>query len=439
VLYLGVAGTACVLVAIGFSRGLWPSNLHNGLLGVTLALVGAWLAAERPRSRQGGLFLAAGVVEAVLFAGRQIGHTAHGDVARWLGWLGVWPIVVGMLLTTCAVVCFPEGRLPSRRWRPAALVACALGVACAVMSALWPIEWSAAGLSPPPPFSLAGADTAAAVWRVVAHPLYLALQMSWVAAVATRWRAGRTRAPLLGLLLGVGVAFVVLVIGLVAFGSATPGLVTVSLIPLVAGWSAVHGHDLARYRALSWLTEAGHDTAAPAVLARAVAEALDAPEVAVWMGEEDALHVVGVWPDDAVVGAEPCPLDRLDGRVWPVSAGGRLVGALVVPRVSVLTRSEELMMRDLVAQAALLLDRLTLAEIVRRETNAGHLEHLTPREQEVLELMARGLSNAAICRQLHLSAKTVEPLIGAVFGKLGLHADPTVNRRVLAALQYHRN
>ena len=90
------------------------------------------------------------------------------------------------------------------------------------------------------------------------------------------------------------------------------------------------------------------------------------------------------------------------------------------------------------AQGALLLDRLTLAEVVGRESSAGHLKHLTPREREVLELMARGLSNAAICQELHLSVKTVEPLIGTVFRKLGLHADPTVNRRVLAALEYHR-
>ena len=96
-------------------------------------------------------------------------------------------------------------------------------------------------------------------------------------------------------------------------------------------------------------------------------------------------------------------------------------------------------MQDLAAQAALVLDRLTLAELVQRHSRAGHLEHLTPRERDVLELMARGLSNAAICQELHLSVKTVEPIIGTVFAKLGLHADPTVNRRVLAALEYHRS
>lgn len=52
--------------------------------------------------------------------------------------------------------------------------------------------------------------------------------------------------------------------------------------------------------------------------------------------------------------------------------------------------------------------------------------------------MARGLSNAAICAELHLSIKTVEPVVSTVFTKLGLHADAGSNRRVLAVLAYLR-
>lgn len=437
-LSLVAASAACILVAVGFTRGIWWSNIHNGILGVSLSLVGAWLTAERPRSREGVLFLAAGLVEAVMFTGRQIGHTATGTASSWLGWLGVWPIVVGMLLTTFAVVCFPDGQLPSRRWRPAAVVACVLAAVCAMLSALWPVEWASAGLTGLPPFSLPGAATAAAVWPVLAPPLYLALQLSWIVAVAVRWRAARSRAPLLGLLLGVAAAFVVLAVGLMVEGSARLGLVVVSLVPLVAGWSALHGHVLARYRALSWLTDAHQGRVAlPTALARTAAQALDAPRASVWMGNEAALHAVGVWPDTNVDPA-PSPLAGLPGRAWPVRSGGEVVGALVVPEVTVLTRREERMMQDLGAQAALVLDRLTLAEVVQRESTAGHLKDLTRREREVLELMARGLTNAAICQELHLSVKTVEPLISTVFAKLGLHADPTVNRRVLAALEYHR-
>jgi DNA-binding CsgD family transcriptional regulator len=435
---LVAASCACVLVAVGFTRGIWWSNIHNGVLGVTLPLVGAWLAVERPRSRESALFLGAGLVEAVMFTGRQVGHSTSGTAASWMGWLGVWPIVVGMLVTSFAVVCFPDGHLPTRRWRPAAVLACVLAALCATLSALWPVEWASAGLTVSPPFSIPGREPAAAVWDVLAHPFYLVLQLSWVVAVAVRWRAGRSRAPLLGLLLGAGAAFVVLALGEQTVGSATPGLVMASLVPLVAGWSALYGHVLARYRALSWLTSAHQATAGlPTELARTAAEALDAPSASVWMGNEAALHTVGVWPDTDVDPA-PAPLRALPERVWPVSSAGTVVGALVVPGIAVLARSEERMMQDLVAQAALLLDRLTLAEVVERERTAGHLGHLTPREREVLELMARGFTNAAICQELHLSVKTVEPLISTVFAKLGLHADPTVNRRVLAALEYHR-
>ena len=90
-------------------------------------------------------------------------------------------------------------------------------------------------------------------------------------------------------------------------------------------------------------------------------------------------------------------------------------------------------------EAGLVLGHLGLAEVIARERRAGHLEELTPREHEVLELMARGLSNAAICAELHLSIKTVEPAVGAIFAKLGLHADPGSNRRVLAVLAFVRD
>ncbi|TNM49523.1 hypothetical protein FHP29_01320 [Nocardioides albidus] len=431
------ASAACVLVVVGLTRGIWWANIHNGILGVSLSLVGAWLATERPRSPEGRLFLAAGMVEALMFAGRQVGHTASGTVASWLGWLGVWPIVVGMFATTLAIVCFPDGHLPSSRWRPAALGAAVLVVVCAGLSALWPVEWASAGLTVAAPFSLPGRATAEAVWQVLAHPFYVVLQVSWVVAVAVRLRAGRSRAPLLGLLLGAAVALGVLLAGQAVAGSARPGLVMVSLVPLAAGWSAVHGHALTRYRALAWLTDAHRSPGLPAALARSAAEALDAPQASVWMGGESSLHPVAVWPETGVDPA-PGPASALPERTWLVREGDDVVGAIVVPGVTVLTRSEERMMQDLCAQAALLLDRLTLAELVQRERSAGHLDRLTPRERDVLELMARGLTNAAICEELHLSVKTVEPLVSTVFVKLGLHADPAVNRRVLAALEFHR-
>ena len=63
-------------------------------------------------------------------------------------------------------------------------------------------------------------------------------------------------------------------------------------------------------------------------------------------------------------------------------------------------------------------------------------EALTPRELEVLQLMAEGRSNAAIARTLFVSAGSVEKHISSLFGKLGLAPEDGENRRVLAVLRY---
>jgi DNA-binding NarL/FixJ family response regulator len=66
------------------------------------------------------------------------------------------------------------------------------------------------------------------------------------------------------------------------------------------------------------------------------------------------------------------------------------------------------------------------------------LESLTPREREVLELMAQGFSNKAICDQLFLSERAVERHITGVLSKLGIPATGQEHRRVLAVLAYLR-
>ena len=86
-----------------------------------------------------------------------------------------------------------------------------------------------------------------------------------------------------------------------------------------------------------------------------------------------------------------------------------------------------------------MIEHVSLADVVARESLDGHLDGLSPREHEVLQLMARGLSNVAICNELHLSIKTVEPVVSTIFIKLGLHADSASNRRVLAVLAYLRS
>ncbi len=157
-----------------------------------------------------------------------------------------------------------------------------------------------------------------------------------------------------------------------------------------------------------------------------------------WLGPADDLQPVGVWPRAADPTAGPGEGER---HRRTVRVRGEVAGAVTVDRSrgEGLTVAEGRLMDDLAAQAALVLERQSLAAVIDREQRAGHLEGLSGREQEVLALLARGLSNAAIAAELHLSIKTVEPVVSAVFTKLGLHADLGTNRRVLAALAYLRD
>jgi len=79
-------------------------------------------------------------------------------------------------------------------------------------------------------------------------------------------------------------------------------------------------------------------------------------------------------------------------------------------------------------------------EVVARLLNAGRhrdaLERLTPRERQVLALLAQGRSNAAIAIELFISPKVVEKHVANIFDKLGLAPSDDDNRRVLAAIRY---
>ena len=434
-----------VAVAVGLARGLWVPNLHNGLLALAFTFVGAYVLFQRPGHREGRLFLVTGVVEAVLFLGRQIGHAAAPGTGRWRGWLGVWPTAVALGLTTVAVVCFPDGRLPSPRWRWVVPAVAVVAGGCAAVSAVWPVEYASAGVDTVHPVSVTAPAVVTTSWSAIAHPAYIAFQLLWVVAVVTRWRASRpaARGPLVLLVLAAAVSVAVLALGLVVGGTPVPGLLVVPLVPVAAGWAIVHGQHAAAYTALSWLSRArGTAVDLPADLARAVSESLAAPGAVLWMGSAE-LHAVGVWPetDDPIPPTTLAALQHSsDHHVRAVRSRGEVVGALALSRArdDHLSLAQTRLFDHLASQASLVVEHLGLADLVAREERAGHLEGLSPREREVLELMARGLSNAAICAELHLSIKTVEPVVSAVFAKLGLHADAGSNRRVLAVLAYLR-
>ena len=82
------------------------------------------------------------------------------------------------------------------------------------------------------------------------------------------------------------------------------------------------------------------------------------------------------------------------------------------------------------------LDPLVVSELVGRSRHDDPMEQLSPREREVLELMAEGRTNHAIGQRLFISPRAVEKHITSIFGKLGLPAAPDDHRRVLAVLRF---
>jgi DNA-binding NarL/FixJ family response regulator len=92
-----------------------------------------------------------------------------------------------------------------------------------------------------------------------------------------------------------------------------------------------------------------------------------------------------------------------------------------------------------VAAGGCVVDRAVVDELLARRRQVNPLDNLTPREREILALIAEGRSNQGICRTLWLSPKTVETHIRGAFAKLGLTEAPEDNRRVLAVLAYLRH
>nr|MCL7021219.1 response regulator transcription factor [Vibrio vulnificus] len=89
-----------------------------------------------------------------------------------------------------------------------------------------------------------------------------------------------------------------------------------------------------------------------------------------------------------------------------------------------------------VAGGGTAMDPQVIQQLLAQRTQDSPLERLTPRELEVMELMAQGRSNAAIAERMVVTERAVAKHTSNIFAKLGLPVSDDDNRRVLAVLAY---
>jgi DNA-binding NarL/FixJ family response regulator len=117
-----------------------------------------------------------------------------------------------------------------------------------------------------------------------------------------------------------------------------------------------------------------------------------------------------------------------------LAGGSGGVGYLLKDRIMEVAEFVDAVRR--VAGGGTALDPQVVSQLLARQRDGGPLDALTPREREVLGLMAEGRSNSAIAQQLVLTVGAVEKHVASIFAKLRLPPSDSDHRRVLAVLAY---
>ena len=151
-------------------------------------------------------------------------------------------------------------------------------------------------------------------------------------------------------------------------------------------------------------------------------------------GLRAALEIRATVPSVGVLVLSQFLEDRYAMDLVADSAEG--VGYLLKENISDLSMFTEAVRR--VASGGSAFDPNVVARLVSRKRKAGPLDNLTPRERDVLALVAEGRSNAGVAQELVVSVGAVERHVTSIFDKLGLHQSPEQHRRVLAVLKYLR-
>jgi DNA-binding NarL/FixJ family response regulator len=195
------------------------------------------------------------------------------------------------------------------------------------------------------------------------------------------------------------------------------------------------------------LSDAGIDVVGEAADADSLLRlvALEAPDVAIVdirmppthtdEGLVAARRIREQHPATAVVLLSQYLEPRYAERLLADQPGG--LGYLLKERVSDIAVLVDALRR--VAEDECVIDPTIVSQLMRRRRPNTPLTRLTPREREILALLAEGRSNAGVARQLGISQRTVEAACAQVFQKLDLEPSPDLNRRVLAVLALLRS
>ena len=152
-------------------------------------------------------------------------------------------------------------------------------------------------------------------------------------------------------------------------------------------------------------------------------------------GIRAALAIRAEFPDMGVLVLSQYVEERYAAELLAMGSSG--IGYLLKDRVADVADFVLAVRR--VAQGGAALDPEVVSQIMLRSRHRDPLAQLSPRESEVLQLMAEGRSNAAIASALTIADGSVEKHVNSIFVKLALEPDSSDNRRVLAVLRYLAN
>jgi DNA-binding NarL/FixJ family response regulator len=192
------------------------------------------------------------------------------------------------------------------------------------------------------------------------------------------------------------------------------------------------------------LTEADEEVVAAVGDAEALVDAVDRhqPDLAIVDvrmppthtddGLRAALEIRGQWPVVGILVLSQYVEERYASELLAGDTGS--IGYLLKDRIADVAEFVDAVRR--VGAGGAVLDPEVVAQILARSRRRDPLAALSPREREVLGLMAEGRSNSAIAQQLVVSDGAVEKHVGNIFMKLGLSPTEGDHRRVLAVLRW---